>query len=61
MNESEFTGESSSRTDELLTAIEAAKAEWKEKGGRPWSEVEQEMEQAVSRREAEAGQKHSED
>jgi hypothetical protein len=38
---------------ELLPAIEAARAEWKEKGGRPWSEVEQEMEEAVSRREGE--------
>ncbi len=41
-----------SREDaELLPAIEAARTEWKEKGGRPWSEVEQEMEEAVNRRE----------
>ncbi len=40
-----------SREDaELLPAIETARAEWKEKGGRPWSEVEQEMEEAVNRR-----------
>ena len=39
---------------ELLPAIEAAGTEWREKGGRPWSEVEQEMEQAVNRREGEA-------
>jgi len=40
-----------SREDaELLPAIETARTEWKEKGGRPWSEVEQEMEEAVSRR-----------
>ncbi len=40
---------------ELLPAIEAARAEWQEKGGRPWAQVEQEMEQAVSRREKETG------
>ena len=38
---------------ESLPVIEAARTEWKEKGGRPWSEVEQEMEEAVSRRERE--------
>ena len=38
---------------DLLPVIEATRTEWKEKGGRPWSEVEQEMEQAVSRRERE--------
>ena len=43
----------SSQDAELLPAIEAARTEWKEKGGRPWSEVEQEMEEAVSRRERE--------
>ena len=43
----------SSEDAELLPAIEAARTEWKEKGGRPWSEVEQEMEEAVSRRERE--------
>ncbi len=43
-----------SREDaELLPAIEASRTEWKEKGGRPWSEVDQEMEEAVSRRERE--------
>lgn len=26
--------------DELLPVIEAARTEWKEKGGRPWSEAE---------------------
>lgn len=36
---------------ELLPAIESARTEWKEKGGRPWSEVEWEMDEAVSRRE----------
>jgi len=39
---------------ELLPVIETARTEWKEKGGRPWSEVEQGMEEAVSRREREA-------
>jgi len=43
----------SSEDAELLPAIEAVRTEWKEKGGRPWSEVEQEMEEAVSRRERE--------
>jgi hypothetical protein len=41
-----------SREDaDLLPAIEAARNEWKEKGGRPWSEVEQELKESVSRRE----------
>lgn len=41
-----------SREDaELLPVILTARAEWKEKGGRPWSEVEQELEEAVSQRE----------
>ena len=41
-----------SREDaELLPVIETARAEWKEKGGRPWSEVEQELEEAVTQRE----------
>jgi len=41
-----------SREDaELLPVIETARAEWKEKGGRPWSEVENELEEAVTQRE----------
>jgi hypothetical protein len=28
---------------ELLSAIEAARTEWKKKGGRPWSEAEREL------------------
>jgi len=41
-----------SREDaELLPEIEAARSEWKEKGGRPWSEVEGELEESVSHRE----------
>ena len=41
-----------SREDtELLPEIEAARTEWKEKGGRPWSEAERELEESVSHRE----------
>ena len=36
---------------ELLPVIETARAEWKEKGGHPWSEVENELEEAVTQRE----------
>lgn len=44
-----------SREDaELLPVIEGARTEWKEKGGRPWAEAEQEVEEVVSRREKEA-------
>jgi Arc/MetJ-type ribon-helix-helix transcriptional regulator len=44
-----------SREDaELLPVVEAARAEWQEKGGRPWAEVEGELQEAVSRREREA-------
>jgi hypothetical protein len=40
-----------SREDaELLPVIEAAEAEWKEKGGRPWLEVERELEESISHR-----------
>ncbi len=42
---------------ELLPAIEASRAEWQEKGGRPWAEVEQELEKAVSKREREVESK----
>ncbi|MDP2731296.1 MAG: hypothetical protein Q8O55_12590 [Dehalococcoidales bacterium] len=41
-----------SREDaELLPAIKAARTEWEEKGGRPWSEAERELEESVSQRE----------
>jgi len=41
-----------SREDaELLPVIESARSEWKEKGGRPWPEVERELEEAVTQRE----------
>ena len=44
-----------SREDaELLPFIEAARNEWKEKGGRPWSEAEQEMEESISHHEGSA-------
>ncbi len=47
-----------SREDaELLPAIEAARTEWKEKGGRPWSEAEREIQEAIERREGAAGAK----
>jgi hypothetical protein len=36
---------------ELVPAIEAARTEWKEKGGRPWSEAEREIEESIDRRE----------
>lgn len=36
---------------ELLPIIDAATAEWKEKGGIPWEQVEKEMLEAISRRE----------
>mgnify|MGYP001440867875 CR=1 FL=1 len=39
---------------ELLSVIEAARAEWEKKGGRPWAEVEKELEDAVSRWERKA-------
>ena len=38
----------------LLPVIKAARDEWKEKGGRPWSEVEREMEEAIDSREQDA-------
>ncbi|MFC2044051.1 hypothetical protein ACFLT8_02475 [Chloroflexota bacterium] len=41
-----------SREDaELLPAIEAARTEWEEKGGRSWSESERELEESITRRE----------
>ena len=44
-----------SREDaELLPAIEAARTEWKERGGRPWSEVEREIEESIDHREGAA-------
>ena len=39
---------------ELVPAIEATRAEWKEKGGRPWSEAEREIEKSIDRREGAA-------
>jgi hypothetical protein len=39
-----------SREDaELLPEIKAARTEWEEKGGRPWSEVERELEETISK------------
>lgn len=40
-----------SREDaELLPVIETARAEWQEKGGRPWAEVKREIKEAISKR-----------
>ena len=39
---------------ELLPAIEAARTEWKKKGGRPWSEVERELEDSADHHEVAA-------
>ncbi len=36
---------------DLLPAIDSARTEWREKGGRPWSEAERELEESVSHRE----------
>lgn len=45
-----------SREDaELLPLVEAARAEWQEKGGRPWAEVEREIDRAIGQREGGAG------
>lgn len=33
---------------EWLPLIEAARSEWQEKGGRPWAEVEEELEEGVA-------------
>ena len=47
-----------SREDaELLPVIETAQAEWREKGGRPWSELESEVEGAITQREQTTGAK----
>ena len=38
---------------DLLPVIETARTEWKEKGGRSWAVVEEELEEAVNHREKE--------
>jgi len=44
-----------SREDtELVPAIEAARTEWKEKGGRPWAEAEREIQKSIDCREGAA-------
>jgi hypothetical protein len=40
---------------ELLPEIEDARTEWQQKGGRPWSDVEQEVKEAIDKREIEPG------
>ena len=48
-----------SREDaEVLPIVEAARAEWKEKGGRPWSEAEKELENSLGRHEGAAEAQH---
>jgi hypothetical protein len=38
-----------SREDaELLPVIDSARTEWKEKGGRPWSEAKRELEESIN-------------
>jgi hypothetical protein len=39
---------------ELLPLIDSARAEWREKGGRPWSEAERELEKSITRRQGRA-------
>jgi hypothetical protein len=36
---------------ELLPVIESPRVEWKEKGGRPWGEVKQDLDGSVNRNE----------
>jgi hypothetical protein len=49
-----------SREDaELLPVIEAARTEWKEQGGRPWSEAEREIEISIGQRERTTGEKRA--
>ena len=44
-----------SREDtELVPIIESARAEWKEKGGRPWAEADQELAESVNLNEADS-------
>ncbi len=41
-----------SREDaELLSVIDTARAEWQEKGGRPWAEAAREVKNSIDRRE----------
>jgi len=40
---------------DLLREIEAARSEWRRKGGCSWAEVERELEGVMGRREREAG------
>jgi hypothetical protein len=39
---------------ELLDVISSARAEWKEQGGRPWSEAERELEESIGPRKGRA-------
>jgi hypothetical protein len=42
---------------ELIPVIESARVEWQEKGGRSWSEVENDVEKAIDSKERFAGEK----
>ena len=49
-----------SREDaELLSVIDKARTEWRKKGGRPWSEVERDIEVSIDRRERAAEAKRA--
>ena len=48
-----------SREDaELVPVIESARAEWKEKGGRPWAEVEKELAETLNLNEDDSKARH---
>ena len=36
--------------EKLIPVIKTAQAEWEEKGGRPWDEVEKELEEDINRK-----------
>jgi hypothetical protein len=43
---------------ELLPIIDSARAEWRKKGGRRWSEAEHELEESIRHRERHTPAKH---
>jgi len=46
---------------ELIPAIDAARNEWKEKSGCPWSEAERELEESIKIHEADSEDKRMQD
>jgi hypothetical protein len=46
---------------ELIPVIDAARNEWREKGGRPWSEAERELEESIKIHEADSKDKRIQD